>query len=766
MGASGTGKGKGTQTYPVVAPGISDFREAGAQPAGGWESPQAGEQTLVPTHCCFCGVQCGMYLRVDGTGKVFGVEPRDHDINRMKLCPKGVVAYQQVNHPDRLLYPLVRDRRGEPLRRASWDEALDRVVSEIRRIQETSGPDAFGVYSGSSLFTEKTYLMGKFARVALRTKHIDYNGRLCMVSAAAANKKAFGIDRAANPWADMFETQVLLIAGSNVGETFPVMTQYVWGARDRGAKLVVVDPRETAIARTADIHVPLRPGTDAAFMNGLLHVVEREGLVDEAFVAARTVGWEQVRDVVRTYDPARVGAICGIDAELIERVALLWGEAERAMAFHARGIEHHIQGVDNCLTVINLVLATGQIGRPGAGYGTITGQGNGQGGREHGQKSDQLPGQRDIEDPEARAFIADVWGIDEADLPRKGTSAVEMVHQMAAGEIKGLLGICNNPFVSMPDRDAIEAGYDALEFHVQIDFFLSETAARADVVLPGTVWAEDEGLQTNAEGRVIKHNKAAEPPGEARTDWWIVCELARRLGVGEKFAFDSPREIFEELRVASKGGHADYSGITYERIEETGGLFWPVPSEDHPGTPRLFEERFAWPDGRARFIPVEWHEPAEPVDETYPLRLTTGRTVAHYLSGNQTRRIGALVDQTPRPWVEVHPSLGFANGDPVTVVTRRGRVTYPALVTHTIRADTVFVPYHWASPVAANLLTIDALDPTSKIPEFKVCACRIERGEAIDVVTAPPMPPDLGTTGPPADAAAPRQPQGRGTGER
>jgi assimilatory nitrate reductase catalytic subunit len=765
MGGSGTGGGE--QVYPVVAPGISDFREAGAQPAGDWESPQAGEQTLVPTHCCFCGVQCGMYLRVDGAGKVFGVEPRDHDINRMRLCPKGVVAYQQVNHPDRLLYPLVRDRRGEPLRRASWDEALDRVVSEIRRIQETSGPDAFGVYSGSSLFTEKTYLMGKFARVALRTKHIDYNGRLCMVSAAAANKKAFGIDRAANPWADMFETQVLLIAGSNVGETFPVMTQYVWGARDRGAKLVVVDPRETAIARTADIHVPLRPGTDAAFMNGLLHVVERDGLVDEAFVSARTVGWEQVRDVVRTYAPERVGEICGIDPALIERVARLWGEADRAMAFHARGIEHHVQGVDNCLTVINLVLATGQIGRAGAGYGTITGQGNGQGGREHGQKSDQLPGQRDIEDPDARAYVAGVWGIDEADLPGKGTSAVEMVHQMAAGEIKGLLGICNNPLVSMPDRDAIEAGYDALEFHVQIDFFLSETAARADVVLPGTVWAEDEGLQTNAEGRVVKHNKAAEPPGEARTDWWIVCELARRLGVGQGFDFHSPREIFEELRVASKGGNADYSGITYERIEETGGLFWPVPSEDHPGTPRLFEDRFAWPDGRARFVPVEWHEPAEPVDGSYPLRLTTGRTVAHYLSGNQTRRIGALVEQTPRPWVEVHPSLGFESGDPVTVVTRRGRVTYPALVTETIRADTVFVPYHWASPVAANLLTIDALDPTSKIPEFKVCACRIERGGTIDVVSAPPVPAELATAGgPPDDAAAPKQPQGKGTGER
>jgi assimilatory nitrate reductase catalytic subunit len=711
-----------------------------------------------------------MYLRVDGAGKVFGVEPRNHDINKMKLCPKGVVAYQQINHPDRLVEPLVRDGRDGPLRPASWDEALERVVSEIRRIQDTYGRDAFGVYSGSSLFTEKAYLLGKFARVALRTKHIDYNGRLCMVSAAAANKKAFGVDRAANPWSDMYETQVLLIAGANVGECFPVMTQYVWGARDRGAKLVVVDPRETAIARTADIHVPLRPGTDAAFFNGLLHVIEREGLVDDAFVAERTTGWDDVRTAVRGYTPERVADICGIDARSVEQVALLWGRAERAMAFHARGIEHHVQGTENVLSVINLVLATGQLGRAGAGYGTITGQGNGQGGREHGQKSDQLPGQRDIDDPQARAYIAGVWGVDEADIPHKGTSAVEMVHQMARGEIKGLLGICNNPLVSMPDRDRIEAGYEALEFHVQIDFFLSETAARADVVLPGTVWAEDEGVQTNAEGRVVKHNKATEPPGEARTDWWIVCEIARRLGAGDKFAFGSPREIFEELRVASKGGHADYSGITYERIEETDGLFWPVPNEGHPGTPRLFEDlRSYWPDGRFRFHPVEWHEPAEPVDEEYPLRLTSGRTVAHYLSGNQTRRIGALVEQTPRPWVEVHPSLGFEDGDPVRVITRRGGVTYPALVTEAIRSDTVFVPYHWASPVAANLLTIDALDPISKIPEFKVCACRIELGEAVDLVAPPPVPPgaepELADEREIADPRSPTAPQGRGTSE-
>ena len=755
-------------TRPIVPPGVGDFREEGAEPAIGWETPAPGESRLVATHCCFCGVQCGMFLRVDGVGRVYGMEPRDHEINRMKLCPKGVTAYQQVNHPDRLLYPLMRDRRDDLLRRVSWDEALDRVALEITRIQEAYGRDAFAVYSGSSLATEVTYLMGKFARVALRTKNVDYNGRLCMVSAAAANKKAFGIDRAANPWSDMLETQVILVAGSNVAECFPVMSNYVWAARDRGAKLVVVDPRETPLARTADLFVPLRPGTDSALFNGVLHVVEREGWLDERFIADRTTGWEDVRRTVAAYDPVRAGEICGIEPALIEQLARMWGTADRAMAFHARGIEHQIQGVENALSIINLVLATGQIGAPGKGYGTITGQGNGQGGREHGQKTDQLPGQRDIEDPEARAFISRYWGIDEADLPHTGATAVELVHLMGT-EVRGLFGICNNPLVSMPNATRIAANYDALEFHVQLDFFLSETAARADVVLPSAVWAEDAGVTTNAEGKVVLRHIAAEPPGEAKRDWWIVGQIAERLGVGEKFRFDSIEAIFEELRWATEGGNADYRGITYERLEREGALSWPCPSEDHPGTPRLFEERFSWPDGRARFSAVEWQQPHEPVDDEFPLRLTTGRTVAHFLSGNQTRRIAALVEQTPGPWVEVHPSLGFANGDPIRVITRRGEATYPALVTETIRPDTVFVPYHWAGAASANLMTVDALHPISKIPEYKVCACRIERGIAATPAPPPPLAPGQHEDEVAARAAADHRPpsamQGRGTGE-
>ena len=295
-----------------------------------------------------------------------------------------------------------------------------------------------------------------------------------------------------------------------------------------GAKLIVVDPRETPLARTADLHVPVRPGTDAAFFNGVLHVVAREGWLDDAFIAERTVGWEDVLAVARTYDPARAAEICGIDPDLIERTARMWGTAERAMAFHARGIEHQALGVENALSIINLVLATGQIGAEGKGYGTITGQGNGQGGREHGQKADQLPGARDIENPEHRRFISDYWGIDEAELPHAGVSAVELVHLMETGEVRGFLALCNNPYVSMPNATRIEACYEQLEFHVQIDFFLSETAARADVVLPCGTWAEEGGTTTNAEGRVTLRHKAAEPLGEARPDWWIIGRIAER----------------------------------------------------------------------------------------------------------------------------------------------------------------------------------------------------------------------------------------------
>jgi assimilatory nitrate reductase catalytic subunit len=611
--------------------------------------------------------------------------------------------------------------------------------------------------SGVSLTNEKSYLVGKFARVALQTSNLDYNGRLCMVSAGAGNKKAFGMDRAANYWDDIVLADVILVTGTNIAECFPITTDYIWRARDRGAKLIYIDPRVVPLARTADLYIPIKPGGDSALMNCILHVCIERGWVDQAFIDNHTSGFESVKEMVAKYTPEYAGKLAGVDPELIVRAAEMWGPAKTSFLLHARGIEHQSKGVDNVLSCINLVLASGRIGRPGCGYGTITGQGNGQGGREHGHKCDQLPGNRDITNPEHRKYISEVWGILESEMPGKGLTAQEIVEHMHGGDIKGLLSICFNPLVSLPDANFTREALNRVEHYSVIDFFLSETAHHANIVLPGSLHEEDEGTSTSGEGRVIRIRKAVDPPGEAKEDWRILLDIAERLGRGQYFRYGKAEDIFNELRVASKGGTADYYGITYDKIEKNYGVFWPCPELDHPGTPRLFEDhKFPTPDGRAHFNAVEYRPPAEEPDEEYPMYLTTGRVVSQYLSGTQTRRIGGLVDQYPEPLVEMHPTfaakLGLRSKDWVTVETRRGRVTLKANVVQTIREDTVFIPYHWAGKKSANLLTNRALDPVSKIPEFKVCACRVRsatEAEALDAQhdDSQNTSPDNGTGG-------------------
>jgi assimilatory nitrate reductase catalytic subunit len=701
-------------------------------PPGGWAAGIEADRE-VKTHCCFCGQQCGIILKVKGD-EVVGFEPwYEFPFNEGKLCPKGVKRYLQNAHPDRLLHPLERDdSHPGGFRPVSWDHALYRVVAEIRRIQGEHGKDAFAMLSGVSLDNEKSYLIGKFARLALGTANLDYNGRLCMVSAGAANKKALGIDRASNPWSDIPLADVVFIAGANVAECAPITTSYVWRARDRGAKLIVADPRVTPLARTADVFLGLRPGTDSALLGAILHVLIERDWIDHEFIEHHTEGFEEAAEAVADHTPRWAEGVTGVPSSRIEQAAELWGTAATGMLLHARGIEHHTKGVENVLACINLGLATGKFGKPGCGVSTITGQGNGQGGREHGHKCDQLPGNRDITNPEHRAYIASVWGCDVGEIPGKGLTAEEIVEAIDAGEIKGLLSICFNPVVSLPDTSFTKAALDKLEFYAVIDFFLSETAFHADVVLPGSLHEEDEGTSTSVEGRVIKLNPSKRPPGAARLDWEIICDIARRLGKGDYFPYAHSREIFEELRVASRGGSADYNGITWERIENEMGVFWPCPSLDHPGTPRLYEGgRFATPSGRGRLHPVRYRPPAEVVDEEYPIWLTTGRVVSQYLSGTQTRRIGPLVAQYPEPLCEMHPQLAeqllVGHGDLVRVTSRRGSMVCPAKVVSTIRPDTVFIPYHWAGSQAANQLTNRALDPTSKIPEYKVCAVRVER---------------------------------------
>jgi assimilatory nitrate reductase catalytic subunit len=701
-------------------------------PPGGWDAGLEVDK-VVETHCCFCGQQCGIKLKVKDNA-VVGFEPwYEFPFNEGKLCPKGVKRYLQGSHPDRLLHPMVRDE-SEPggFRNVSWDEALSQVVGEIQRIQATYGDDAFAMLSGVSLTNEKSYLVGKFARLALHTANLDYNGRYCMVSAGVGNKKALGMDRAPNPWSDIPLADVVWIAGSNVAETFPITTSYIWRARDRGAKLIVQDPRVVPLARTADLFLPVRPGSDSALFGAVLHELIRNDWLDHEFIDAHTVDFDQAAAAAADMTPAWAADITGVPAARIEEAAELWGTAATGMMLHARGIEQQTKGVDNVLAAINLGLATGKFGKPGCGVSTITGQGNGQGGREHGHKCDQLPGNRDITNPEHREAVARVWDVDESEIPGKGIPAQEIIEAIHEGSIKGLLSICFNPAVSSPDSNFTKEALDKLEFFSVIDFFLSETAQHADVVLAGSLHEEDEGTSTSGEGRIIKINAAVTPPGEARLDWEILLEIAERLGKGEHFQYEGTREMFDELCRASSGGKADYTGATWGRIEDEMGLFWPIPEVGHPGTPRLYEGgQFAHPDGRARFHGVPYRPPAEVVDDQYPVWLTTGRVVSQYLSGTQTRRIASLVEQYPEPLCEIHPklagTLGISDGDQVTVRSRRGEITLPAAVVNTIRPDTVFIPYHWPGNKAANQLTIRAVDPQSKMPEFKVAAVCVER---------------------------------------
>jgi assimilatory nitrate reductase catalytic subunit len=660
------------------------------------------------------------------------VAPRDFPTNKGGLCQKGWTAAELLSSRERLTSPMLRDCRTDKLRPASWGEALDRIAAEFTRAQKRYGRDAVGVFGGGGLTNEKAYLLGKFARVVLRTSNLDYNGRFCMSSAAAAGLKAFGIDRGLPfPLEDIPHAQVILLVGSNVAETMPPIMQYFDEQRRRGGRLIVADPRVTQTARGSSLHLQLTPGTDAALANGLLHIATAQGLLDAEFIAQRTSGYEEVRRIAASYWPERVERLTGVPVSQLYEAANLIGRAQSAIILTARGPEQQSRSVENVLAFINLALALGKAGKPYCGYGCLTGQGNGQGGREHGQKADQLPGYRRIDDPADRAYIAQIWGVAPEALPGAGRSAYELLDTIGTqGGVRALLVMGSNLVVSAPNAGRVQERLGALDFLAVADFFLSETAKLADVVLPSTQWAEEEGTMTNLEGRVLLRHRAVQPPPGVRSDLEILAGLAELRGYKDGFPSE-PRTVFDELRRASSGGAADYSGITYERIAAESGVFWPCTGERHPGTPRMFLDRFATPDGRARFHPVEYRPPAEEPDDDYPVYLTTGRVMAHYQSGTQTRRVAALRNAQPEPFVEIHPaiarSLGIAENDTVRLTTRRGMAVMKARLSTAIRMDTVFAPFHWGDAARVNLLTNPALDPVSKMPEFKVCAVRIEK---------------------------------------
>ncbi|UOD82503.1 molybdopterin oxidoreductase family protein [Paenarthrobacter ureafaciens] len=710
------------------------------------------------THCPYCALQCAMTLTPApdhgaGAAPAPAAEPakptapldvsgRDFPTNRGGLCRKGWTSASLLNHNGRVTEPLLKGSDGvhQPI---SWEQALALVAAAVKDTQQRHGNDAVGVFGGGGLTNEKAYMLGKFARLALRTSRIDYNGRFCMSSAAAAGNRAFGVDRGLPfPVTDLDSASVILMLGSNVAETMPPFVQHLQGARDAGG-LIVVDPRRSATAAfTSDgggLHLQPTPGTDLALLLGISHVVVHEGLVDTRYVSERTSGYASVVRSLNSFWPERVQSITGVPANLIRETARRLAQGARAGGSYilsGRGVEQHVDGTDTATAAINLSLLLGLPGSGRSGYGTLTGQGNGQGGREHGQKADQLPGYRKITDPAARAHVAQVWGIEESLIPGPGLPAVELLKSLGKPDgVRCLFVHGANVVVSAPDTNAVTEGLRSLDFLVVCDFFMSETALEADLVLPVTQWAEEEGTLTNLEGRVIRRRRALTPPPGVRSELWLMARLAELLEAPSSFS-DDPETVFEELRLASAGGLADYSGIDYGMLDRGEAAYWPYPVGSS-GTPRLFTDAFGHPDGRAVMVPVKPSKRASRSFADDSLALATGRLLEHYQSGAQTRRVAELLAAQPQVRLLIHPataaSRGITDGDYATVTNERGEVLCRAELSNAVRPDTVFLPFHFPGQENANRLTEAATDPISGMPEFKTSRVWVRRAASTPV---------------------------------
>ncbi|MFE5831248.1 molybdopterin oxidoreductase family protein [Streptomyces sp. NPDC056488] len=688
---------------------------------------EAGAGRTVLTHCPYCALQCGTELTSAGGRVTVTPAVLAGTGKRGGLCQKGWTAPEVLTTADRLRTPLVRGADGR-LAPATWDAALDLVAGRLAELRAAHGPDAVGVFGGGGLTNEKAYLLGKFARVALGTSRIDYNGRFCMSSAAVAGNAAFGVDRGLPfPVTDLDEADVVLLAGANPAETMPPLVRHL----DRAGALVVIDPRRTATAERAALHLRPAPGTDLALALGLLQLTVVDGHLDRAYVEERTGGFEETWRRALAWTPERTERTTGVPVAAQREAVRLLAGARRAYVLTGRGAEQHSKGTDTVSAFINLALALGLPGREGSGYGCLTGQGNGQGGRELGQKSDQLPGYRSITDPAARAHVAEVWGVDPERLPGPGPSAYELLDSLGTEHgPRALLVFGSNPVVSAPHAGHVTERLAALDLLVVADFVPSETARLADVVLPVTQWAEEEGTLTSLEGRVLRRRRLLDPPPGVRSDLEVLRGLAVRLGEPAERWPGRPGEVFDELRRATAGGRADYSGVSYERLDAGEVLHWPCPAPGHPGTPRLFLDSFGHPDGRARFVPVEHRDAAERPGGSFDLYGTTGRVLAHYQSGAQTRRVERLAKAVPEAYVEIHPDTarraGLVEGGLARVVSARGAVVARVRAVESLRTDTVFLPFHFPGEGRANLLTSGALDPRSGMPEFKVSAVRVE----------------------------------------
>ncbi|GAC1313891.1 MAG: nitrate reductase [Acidimicrobiales bacterium] len=682
----------------------------------------------VKTTCGYCSVGCGIEIGVrDGAAVSVRGDP-DHPVNHGRLCPKGLSEHQTITAPGRLSSPLVRSDGGT-LVPASWDEALTRTADGFGSIIDRHGPGAVAVISTGQLVTEEFYALGKFVRGGLGLHHYDGNTTLCMASAVSGYKRTFGSDGPPGCYDDLALADCILLVGANICDNHPLLAPRVLA--NTGATVIAVDPRVTKTATISDIHLAIRPRTDIALLNGMLRVIFDEGLVDRDAVAGYADGLAELEDHLATWPVARAAAECGIAESDLRRAAHAFGRAERAMAAWTMGVNHSVQGTETVTLINTLCLVTGNIGSPGAGPFSITGQCNAMGSREAAATA-SLPGYRNWDSAEDRAEISTLWDLPPGRLPTaRGRAYPDIIAGIETGEIKGLWVIATNPPVSFPNRGRLEAVLDRLELLVVQDGYETPTTVRADIVLAAAVWGEKDGTFTNSERRASRVRKAVEPFGSARSDFDIVLALADTMGLGSLFAaWDGPRDAFDEWRLVSAGRLCDYSAMTWEAIEDAGGIQWPCPDGD--GTERLYRDRrFATASGRAQLFAVEPEPIIDAPDVEFPLLLNTGRTVEHWHTRTKTGRVPILHRLAPAAWVEINPTdaarLRVSSGDRVTITSRRGSVDDVVVrVTAVVRTGEVFVPFHW-DEWCANRLTLDQFDPISREPNYKQAAVRVER---------------------------------------
>ena len=704
--------------------------------------------------CPYCGVGCGVEAGTTG-GRLVAIRgDRSHPANFGRLCPKPAGLPEAVHHEDRLTHPL--RRRGDGgLERVSWDDALGEISARLGSILDEQGPDAAAFYISGQLLTEDYYVVNKLARGFLRTANVDSNSRLCMSSAVAGYAGAFGTDGPPAAYADISHAECLILWGSNTAECHPVTFERIRRRKkDPKVSVIVVDPRRTPTAEIADLFLPVRPGTDLALANAMLRVLLDEGLVDRRFVERRTSGFEEAAEVAGEWTPRLAARVCGIEADDIVEAARRFGEAKAAMVLWTMGVNQSTVGTRKNRAIINLCLATGNVGKVGGGPFSLTGQPNAMGGRETGSLAHLLPGYRRLDDPDHRREVEEAWGVAPDTIPDKpGLPATDLFRAVDDGDVEFLWIAATNPAVSMPHLARAKRGLRNAFVVVQ-DAYPTETTMLADIVLPAAGWGEKSGTMTNSERRVSMVEKVIEAPGEARPDWEIFASVARRMGFGEHFAWRDSSEVYQEYRELTRGTPADVTGLSHERLR-TRPVQWPVPEriefaerpfggivrmwnrtdDEHPGTPRLYADgKFNTPDRRARFDPTPHEDLHERAGEEYPLVLSTGRVKNQWHTMTRTGRSEKLTRGLDGPFVEVHPEVagevGVENGQRVRVVSARGGFKARVVVTEDIEPGTVFAPFHWGdlwtNGGSVNEATHDAADPVSHQPELKGAAVRIE----------------------------------------